>query len=49
MRSALNRYIRSKIKLFLADAYYSHEISGSDYGFLLDKLERWDGGRTDAR
>lgn len=34
---------RCAIRKFLANAYYSHEISPGDYGFLIDKLE----GRTD--
>lgn len=30
---------RAAIKLFLADAYYSHEIDPGDYAFLRTKVE----------
>lgn len=40
MRSTLNRYKLRLVKNFLADAFYSHEISIEDFEFLLAKAER---------
>lgn len=44
MRSAITsyatKYRRRVIRRFLADAYYSHEITPGDYFFLLDKADR---------